>query len=174
MGSFEGIVSINLWTWLFTLINFILVYLIVKKILYKPVKKMIEERENEIKEKYRLADEAKENAYELEKHYELIVKGAKDEANKIVNSALKKANLQSEEILEKANKSSIDIIKKAHNQIKSDRNKMINEVKNDISEIAIMTASKLIEKNINTQDHDIIIENFIDQLKKDDISCQPQ
>lgn len=169
MDDFQGIVSIDVYTTIFVLINFVIVYLIVKKLLYNPVKKIIKAREDDIKERYRLADESKQNAYDLEKHYELAVKNAKDEATKIINLATRKANVQSEEIIEKANKNSINIIKKAHIQMDIDRKKLMNELRDDISDIAMITTKKVIGKNITQSDQLDIIEKIIDDLKEGDI-----
>ena len=48
MQNFESIVGVNFWTALFTLCNMLITFLILKKLLFKPVKKMIDDRQKEI------------------------------------------------------------------------------------------------------------------------------
>ena len=61
--------SIDLWKILFMLINLFLIYLILKRFLYKPVKKMFEMREQEVAETYQKADAAEDDAYQLNDQY---------------------------------------------------------------------------------------------------------
>ena len=48
MQNFESIVGVDFWTALFTLCNMLITFLILKKLLFKPVKKMIDDRQKEI------------------------------------------------------------------------------------------------------------------------------
>ena len=59
MEGFESFIGVDFWTALFTLINFIVTFLILKKLLFKPVKKMIDDRQQEIDDLYADANAAK-------------------------------------------------------------------------------------------------------------------
>ena len=65
MGT-EGFISVNFWTALFTLLNFLLVLFVGKKFLYAPVMKMIQSRQQEIDNLYADAGHAKEEAQKPE------------------------------------------------------------------------------------------------------------
>ena len=65
MEGFESFIGVDFWTALFTLINFIVTFLILKKLLFKPVKKMIDDRQQEIDGLYADANAAKKQALEL-------------------------------------------------------------------------------------------------------------
>ena len=56
MQNFESIVGVNFWTALFTLCNMLITFLILKKLLFKPVKKMIDDRQKEIADQYAEAE----------------------------------------------------------------------------------------------------------------------
>ena len=62
MGYFESFIGINIWTALFVLLNFLLLFFVAKKFLFKPVKDMIDSRQKEIDEMYAQAENAKANA----------------------------------------------------------------------------------------------------------------
>ena len=57
------VISVNLWQLLVSLVNLVLLFLIVKKFLYKPVKNMLETRQSNIEGQYAAADEAKKQAF---------------------------------------------------------------------------------------------------------------
>ena len=56
------------------------------------------------------------------------------------------------------------ITEKANKDIEIEKKRAINEIKNDISDIAIMIASKVVEKDIDEKDHQRLIEEFIDSV----------
>ena len=56
------VISVNLWSVLISLVNLFLLYLILKKFLYKPVKKTLEARKAAIDAQYSDAEEAKQAA----------------------------------------------------------------------------------------------------------------
>ena len=59
MSGFENIVGVNPWTALFTFCNMLITFAVLKKFLFKPVKKMIDDRQSEIDGLYADADRAK-------------------------------------------------------------------------------------------------------------------
>ena len=65
MQSLE-VISVNLWAMLISLANLAILYWILKKFLFKPVKKMIDERQKEIDDLYADAGAAKEQARQLQ------------------------------------------------------------------------------------------------------------
>ena len=50
--KFESFIGTNFWTMIIAWINLLLVYLILRKFLFKPVKKMIDERQKKLTSKY--------------------------------------------------------------------------------------------------------------------------
>ena len=65
MPGQEGFISFNTWTALFILLNTITMFLVLKKYLFKPVLKMIHDRQQEIDDMYTQAGSAKEEAEKL-------------------------------------------------------------------------------------------------------------
>ena len=76
MEGFESFVGVNFWTALLTLCNMIITFLVLKKFLFKPVKKMIDDRQQEIDGLYADASHAKTQAEALQAQGEGPVSGA--------------------------------------------------------------------------------------------------
>ena len=65
MTGFESFVGVNPWTALFTFCNMLITFAVLRKFLFKPVKKMIDDRQQEIDTMYADADAAKQKAAAL-------------------------------------------------------------------------------------------------------------
>ncbi len=156
--------AIDLWKILFMLINLLLIYLTFKKFLYGPVKKIFEMREKEVTETYDKAAAAEREAEELKDKYEKKLSSAKEEAQEIVASATKRAQLRSESIVNDAKETVSNMMARAQEQIESEKKKAVNEIKDGITDIALMAASAVLEKDMNTADHNKLIDEFIDKV----------
>lgn len=90
-GDVTEFLSIDLTTIIATLLNTLILFLVLKHFLFDKVNKVIEDRKNDVKETYRQADEAKENAEKLEAEYTSRLEGAKEESAQIIQTATRKA-----------------------------------------------------------------------------------
>lgn len=160
-STFMPFVNID-WTVIFMLANTGILFAIVSKLLFKPVKKMIDQREQEVASIYTQAEETRTKADCLMSEYTIKIKDAKNEANDIVAQAHKKATLHAEDIVKEANQKASTLMNKAQQDIELEKKKALNEVKDEISDIAMMIASKVVEKDITKQDHEKLIAQFID------------
>ena len=161
MQKFQEFVSIAPWTIIFTWINLIILVFIMKKLLFKPVTNMLEEREKEVNSIYEEAEKAQKNAKAIEHEYTQKLSSAKEEAAQIMKDATYEASLKSEKIVTDAKKEASAIILKAQKEIEREKETAINEIKKDITSIAIDIAEKVIEKDINEGDHERLLEEFI-------------
>ena len=162
--SFESIVGVNPWTALATFCNMIITFLILRHFLFKPVKKMIDDRQKEIDDLYEDAGRAKEEAQALEEDYRQHLAAAKSERDEILREAVTRAADKEREILAEANAQADAIREKAQADIAQERKKAVNELKNDLSGIAIDIAEKVTEKEISEKDHEALIEDFIRKM----------
>ena len=162
MGNMS-FVSID-WTLIFQWGNLLILYLIIKKFLFAPIQKMIADRENEVKNLFDTAEQAKQDALAMKEEYTQHLENAKDEANEILKNANKKAVLRSEEIIRDAQDKAGAIVAKANVQIEMERKRAFEEVKQDISDIALLAASKVVERELSPEEHQRLISEFIDQV----------
>ena len=95
MTGFESFVGVNPWTALFTFCNMLITFAVLKKFLFKPVKKMIDDRQQEIDTMYADADAAKQKAAELEKEYSDHLQSIKDERDAMLREATARAQKRS-------------------------------------------------------------------------------
>jgi F-type H+-transporting ATPase subunit b len=153
--------SIDFGTVIFTWINTLILVLLFRFFLYAPVMRMLEKRKEAVNTEINAASEAKEKAEKTEKEYLSLLANSKEEAQKIVSAATAKAHEREEEIIAEAKNSAAQIHKKAEEDIERERQRAMNEIKNQITEIVVMAAGAVAEKEISEADNTALIESFL-------------
>ena len=167
VDKFEGFVGVNLWTMIFAWCNLLILYLVMKKFLFKPIKNMIDSRQKEIDDMYSDAETAKIGAEELRSEYEEKISRAKDESEEILKSAQRRALLKEEEILREADEKAARTLERAEEQIELERARAINDVKDEVSHLAIDIASAVIERDVSASEHSDMRDEFINSIGTD-------
>ncbi len=161
---YDALVAINPATIVFTLINTLIIFLIFRFFLYKPVCKILDKRREMAAAEISDARKAKESAEKAEQEYTQRLADAKNEAAEIVKQATLRAQKREEEIVTEANRKANELRAKAEENIERDKQRAINEIKDEISEIVVMAAGKVVEKEISAKDNEEIISNFLKEV----------
>ena len=161
LETFEAFVGVNFWTMIFAWCNLLVLYFVLRKLLFKPVKNMIDSRQQEIDGMYSDAEKSREDADAMKADYEEKISHAKEESEEILKNAVRRAQLREEEILREANDKAARVMKRAEEQVEMEKKRAINEVKNEVSDMAIGIASAGIERDIDRKEHEALIDEFI-------------
>ena len=162
--AFESFVGVNVWTMLFAWCNLLIIYLFLKKILFKPVKNMIDSRQKEVDDMYAGAEEAESSAKSLKAEYEEKLAKANDESEEILRTAQRRALLKEEEILKEAAVEATRIRDRASEEIAMEKKRMLGEIKDEVSGMAIDIASAVIGREVSSAEHEKFIDSFIDDI----------
>lgn len=159
-GQLEFI-SIDVWRMIMQIINLIILFLLVKKFLFKPVQNILAKRQQEVDTMYADAQTAQTEAETMRDEYTRNLANAKQEAADIIHSASQTAQSRSEEMIREAQTEAAAIKAKATDDIAREKKKAINEIKDEISGMAVDIAGKVVEREINESDHKNLIDEFI-------------
>ncbi len=162
--AFESFVGVNVWTMLFAWCNLLILYLFLKKILFKPMKKMIDSRQKELDDMYENAENAEKQANEMKNSYEEKLNHANEESEEILKTALRRAQLKEEEIIRDAQDEASRIYERAQEQIDLEKKRALSEVKDEVSEMAIEIAGAVIGREVSEKEHSEFIDSFIDSV----------
>ena len=166
------IISVNLWQILISLCNLLLIFLLVKKFLFKPVKKMIAERQAAVNEQLDAATEDRKLAAAQKAEWDEKMSTADKTAQDIVENATIAANRRSESIVEKAKEKADGMLRQAETQIELDRQKAGAQIREEIVTISTALAEKMLEREINADDHRQLISSFMQEIGEDnDKNC---
>lgn len=164
MGTYLQFVTIDVWTMVFTLGNLVILFLLVKRFLFKPVTQIMEKRAAQVQTMYDSAKQSEEQAQAMKSEYEERLAAAKQEASEIVKDAGYKAQLRSEELIKEAQQQASNLVARAEQEIAQDKKKAMNEIKDEISGIAVDIATKVVAREISAKDHEKLIEEFINHV----------
>ena len=164
MGEFEGFIGVNFWTALFTLLNFLALFFVMKRFLVGPVLKIIHDRQKEIDDLYADAGSAKANAEALEAEYKQKLSVATETGERIVKEAVARGQAREEEIVRAANAEASAIMDKAAADIAMEKKKALNDAKDEISDIAMAIAEKVVGRELGDADQSDLINEFINGL----------
>jgi len=156
--------NINIFTALFTLVNTIVLFVVLKKFLFVPVMKMIYDRQQEIDSMYAEADEAKQQAQQLRSEYEGKLAEAQQTGDRLVKEAMARGQQRQEELLRQANAEADAIRHKAEADIAREKKKAVDDAKSEIAGLAVDIAGKVVERSLDGQEHAALVDRFIDQL----------
>ena len=168
LNEFESFVGVNFWTMLFAWCNLLILYLFLRKILFGPIKKMIDDRQSEIDGMYEGAEATEREAENLRASYERRLAEAESESEAMLRSATRRAELKSEEIIKEANAEASRILERAEETVELERRRIINEAKDEISEMAISIAGAVIERDVSAAEHERLIDDFIAGIGESD------
>ena len=159
-----GIISVNLWQILIALANLVILFLILKKFLYAPVVKTLEERRNQIDTQYDEAELANASAKAKESELTERLANAKKEAESIVKEAADAAISRGDKIVEDARATADGIIRQAEEDARLERKRVGETIKEQIVDVSTALAEKMLEREVNADDHKALIDDFIDKI----------
>lgn len=157
----QQFISIAPWTIIFQILNLLLLMVLFKKYLFKPVTEILEKRQAEIKGHYQEAQQAETDAKAMKADYESKMAGARQEADRVIKTATESANAMSASIVEDARTQADQLKRRAQTEIDLERRRAFDEVKGELSGIALDIASQVIEREVNEKDHEAFINEFI-------------
>lgn len=162
------VISVNIWQMLASLANLVLLFLIVKKFLYKPVKKMLEDRQSTIDNEYSQAVAAKEQALVSQKEYEEKLQGAQEEADSVIKNAVAIAGQREKDIISKAKEEADSIRRQAKEDAELEHKKAEESIRKEIVEVSSALTEKMLEREVNEEDHKKFIDSFIEGIGEED------
>lgn len=142
----------------------IVLFLILRHFLFKPVSEFIAARKEKIANDLEEAKARKEEAEALKVEYENRIDEAKNEARVIVDSAKKRGEELREQILVEAKEEASSVLTKARSDIEREREKTMAELKTEVVQIAMMAAERVVEKSLDEKSHKEMINKFIDEV----------
>ena len=164
------IISVNLWQILISLANLAILFLILKKFLYKPVTKMLEARRAEIDGQYADAENAKNSAEAKEAELTSRLQNAKAEAEGIVKEAADAAKMRGNKIVEDAKATADGIVRQAEIDAALELKRAEESIKTQIIDVSTALTEKMLSREINSDDHKALIDDFIDKIGEDNDS----
>lgn len=156
----EGI-GINLPLLIAFVVNFIILFGLLSLFLYKPVLKMLDERQARIKESMEQAEQIRQQTARSEEEIKSHLETARKEGQSIIAQATQVGERLKEEAKESARQEAESVVAKARTEIQRDRDKTIEELRKEFADIAILAAEKVINETVDKKKHRKLIDEVL-------------
>ncbi|MDD3922866.1 MAG: ATP synthase F0 subunit B [Endomicrobiaceae bacterium] len=147
------------------IVNFVILFFILKILLYKPISQMLEERSKKIKQGLDDAENAKKTLLNADNEKISILKVAKVNADKILENTKISAESLKQKTTEDAKKQATDIIDNAKRLAKDEFNKasrQVGEISVDLSKKII---SKILSEIFTEEEKNIVLSKAVDKIE---------
>jgi F-type H+-transporting ATPase subunit b len=147
-------------------LSFGLVLFLLGKYAWKPIMKMLKEREEAIDNALHEADKAREEMKSLKVDNERLLREAKEERDAILAEARKIREKMIEEARLKAGQEAQRVIDGAKERIENEKMAAIVDLKNQVAQLSIEIAEKVIKTELaEGKKHDELIQRLIKEIK---------
>ena len=166
MQSLE-VISVNIWDILISLLNLLIIFLLFKRFLYKPVRKVLDKRKEAIDLQYSAADEAKKSALADKQTYEERLKTVETQADEMIKTAAATADRRSTKIIDDAREKADGIIRQAQSEAELEKKRAEDDIRREIADVSALLTEKMLEREIDKNDHREFIDSFIQGIGED-------
>ena len=154
----------ELQTMIVTAVVLLILYLIFRKFLYKPVSRFMHKRNDLIQTEIDNAKSLKLEAKFIKENQEKIINDAHTESRKIIVDAKKISDEIKDNIILEAKKEAKDIIKKAEKEAEKQKIEALEDMKNQSVDLAILIASKIMEEQLKVDKQNLLIDKFVEEV----------
>ena len=154
----------HLSTILFTILNLLVLFFILKKLLFGRVNAVLEQRAALVKSEIASAEATNQQAQELKTQYEDKLTDARHEAAKIVADAQNRAQRVYEGKLAEAETDAKRLRGEAERQIADQREAMLRSARNEVASLALLAAEKVAQRSMNQADDKALVNAFLSEV----------
>jgi F-type H+-transporting ATPase subunit b len=154
--------DIGLWIW--TLATFLVMFLLLAKLAFKPIAEALDRRAKAIQQQLTDAQKDREEAQKLMAGYEKQIAEARGEAAKLIEEARSMSEELRRDIVEKAKEEAGEVIERAQEEIERQKDKGIQDLRETVATLSVQIASKVLEKEVDETRHRDLVEDLIQEL----------
>lgn len=148
------------------ILNFIILLVVLRLLLYKPILGMLNSRKQKIQESLEYADNVKKQAAEQQKEFERKLAETRRETQAASQAAAQVGEKEREAILAQAREDARKLIEQAKGQIDYERKQMMADLHDEVVRLSLMAAQKVIGQSLDDQAHRQLVSDFIAQADK--------
>jgi F-type H+-transporting ATPase subunit b len=164
-GGETNIFNADVGNFLFTLIIFGLVIYLLRRFAWNPLLDVLSKRELTIKQALEAAQREREQAERLLADYQAQLAKAREEATAIVAESRRDAEAVARKVQEQARKESEELVARARREIELATESARKELHDQASELAVMVAGRIIEKELSAADHRELVARSLREMQ---------
>ncbi|MDR0411873.1 MAG: F0F1 ATP synthase subunit B [Treponema sp.] len=152
-------------TFAITIVNLVILFFILRAILFKPVTKFMDERSAKIRNDIDSAEKDRAAAKVLLEQYADKLKTAREDAVAIVRQAQEQADVMAAIRLEETRREAETLIANARRQIESERKAATLLFKAEAAHLVIAASSRLLQREVNAEDSLRLAGRIVEEME---------
>jgi F-type H+-transporting ATPase subunit b len=159
-----GLMSIQLNLMFWTLLIFVILYVLLKKFAFGPITAAVDAREKALEEAIEGAKRDRAEAAKLLESHQAAIDAARGEAQKFIAEGRAVAEKMRTDLLEQTRKEQADMLERARREIESEKDKALTQLRREAVDLALAGASKVIEQNLESEKNRKLVESYLASL----------
>jgi F-type H+-transporting ATPase subunit b len=160
MAGFASL-GINLPLLVVFIVNFIILFVLLRLFLFKPVLKMLDERTKRTKDAMELAEVTKKEFEQAKVEVQKQIEKGRQEAQAIIAQAMQAGERLKEESRQEATQQAQVIVDRTRAELEAERDKIVGDLRREFVDISIAAAEKVIKETLDKEKHRKLIEETL-------------
>ena len=157
------------WSLLIHMASFLVFFLVFRRVFFRPLLRLLEEREDTISTLLVEAEDRREMAVEIEERCDARLKEAQDHASQILKQGERQAQKKYDEILSRARQQSDELLAKARVKIEAEKARALAEFEGEAVDMASIVAAKVLQREIDHREREQLQAVVLEAVRhKDD------
>lgn len=145
------------------ILNFIILFVLLRLLLYKPILKMLNARKQKIQESLEYADKVKQDAAAQQKEFEKKLAETRRETQAAAASAAQVGEKERETIIAQARDEARKLVEQARGQIEYERKQMLAELREQVVRLSLLATSKVVSASLDENAQRKLVNEFLAQ-----------
>jgi len=150
-------------TTLLTIINFLILVYILRRLLWGPLTRFLDERGRKVAGALQEAEERRREAERLRQEGEKALQEARAEARRIVDQAAAAAQEEARRVREEAKRQAEGFIRQAQAELKAQAEQVRRELRREAAELSVLLAGKIIKRKLSPEDHRDLVREYLSE-----------
>jgi F-type H+-transporting ATPase subunit b len=151
---------------LLQIIAFALLYLVLRRYLFRPLLAVMALRTKEIADGLDAAQQSKTALAHVEEERDRLLAQAREEGREHVRQAVREADETRERLLAEAREEASRLRTRGHEAVEMERDQAMHEVRRTVVDLALLAASRAVLQRMDERAHRQAVEEFITNLER--------
>jgi F-type H+-transporting ATPase subunit b len=160
-GESAGLMDLQINLMFWTLIIFVILYFLLKKLAFPPIFAAVEAREKALEESIEGAKRDREEAARLLAEHRAAIEAARGDAQKLISEGRATAEKARQDLLEQARREQQEMLERARREIEREKERAVADLRREAVDLAIAGASKVVEQNLDSGQNRKIVESYL-------------
>ena len=147
------------------IVNIVVTYLLLRVLLYKPVRKFMDERAQKIEHQMQQAKELEDAAKQSKQQYDTQIAESEQKARELIREGEQKALAAAESITSGARKQAEQIIADAKQKAEEEKKRAMEGMQDQLADVATQIAGRLLRREVSLEDNRRVVDEFFDEVK---------